>query len=264
MVHLRGRELSVLREIMDNPIASEAEHGALAARRVYEKPASLPVRILIVIGCALATAVSIWAAKGLMPVIDARQATNGHLLAEIEAAQEHQENLVIGRELAAGDLERERERVLTAAGYEGPPPSLRIAAATAEVEGPGISVTFTATSQVEAKMRDRELSLLVNYLFAAGGEAISINGHRLGTTAAIRAAGGAILVNLQPLLPPYRVEAIGDTTALQGALVEGESGKLLLDLRGRGIQVDVVPEPELRLPAAPIPNLDDTRTGKDS
>ncbi|MDO4792260.1 MAG: DUF881 domain-containing protein [Buchananella hordeovulneris] len=263
MVHLRGRELSVLREIMDNPIASEAERDALAARRVYEKPASLPARILIVLACAVAGATTVWSAKALVPVIDARSAANGHIVTQIEDAQEQQETLIKARDAAAAQLETERNRVLESVGFTPPHPGIRIEAATIPAQGPGLSVTFSLPTQADAKLRDRELAMVANNLFAAGAEAIAINGHRLGGTTAVRAAGGAILVNLQPLLPPYRVEAIGETTALQDGVVAGESGNLLLELRGRGIQVDVVREEELKLPAAPAPKLDDSKLGKD-
>src|SRR5882757_8029935 len=44
---------------------------------------------------------------------------------------------------------------------------------------------------------------------AAGAEAVGVNGQRLVATSPIRAAGETITVNFRPLVPPYKVEAIG-------------------------------------------------------
>lgn len=59
------------------------------------------------------------------------------------------------------------------------------------------------------QIHDGDLQLVVNALFAAGAEAMAINGSRLVATTPIRSAGGTIVVNFRPLSPPYRVEAIG-------------------------------------------------------
>ena len=59
------------------------------------------------------------------------------------------------------------------------------------------------------RIHDTDLQLVVNALFAAGAEAVSVNDSRLVATTAIRAAGDTIVVNFRPLTPPYRVSAIG-------------------------------------------------------
>jgi uncharacterized protein YlxW (UPF0749 family) len=60
-----------------------------------------------------------------------------------------------------------------------------------------------------ARIYDSDVQLLVNALWATGAESISINNRRLTSTSAIRSAGEAIMVNYQPLLPPYKISAIG-------------------------------------------------------
>lgn len=60
-----------------------------------------------------------------------------------------------------------------------------------------------------ARIYDSDVQLLVNALWASGAESIAINNRRLTSTSAIRSAGDAILVNYQPLLPPYKIAAIG-------------------------------------------------------
>ncbi|ERB52720.1 hypothetical protein N806_16275 [Rhodococcus sp. P27] len=46
---------------------------------------------------------------------------------------------------------------------------------------------------------------------------------RIGPTVTIRQAGGAMLVDNQPVFSPYRVEAIGDTRALQREFVVSDA-----------------------------------------
>ena len=56
---------------------------------------------------------------------------------------------------------------------------------------------------------DRDLQDIANALWSLGAEAIAINGQRLTATTAIRAAGGAILVDFRPITSPYQIVAIG-------------------------------------------------------
>lgn len=59
------------------------------------------------------------------------------------------------------------------------------------------------------KIHDVDLQLVINALFAAGAEAVAVNGNRIVATTPIRAAGATIVVNFRPLTPPYRIVAIG-------------------------------------------------------
>lgn len=70
---------------------------------------------------------------------------------------------------------------------------------------------------------DRDMQLVVNSLFAAGAEAISIGDVRIGPATAIRQAGGAILVDNQPVLAPYVVSAIGPVRQMQSSFVVSDA-----------------------------------------
>ena len=70
-------------------------------------------------------------------------------------------------------------------------------------------------------MLDRDLQTVVNGLWAAGAEAVAVNGQRLTALSAIRSAGDAILVDYRPLTRPYVVTAIGDPATLQAAVRRG-------------------------------------------
>ena len=94
---------------------------------------------------------------------------------------------------------------------------LAAVAGTTALAGPGVSVQLSdsirqpATPQEAGAFRihDVDLQLVVNALFAAGAEAVSVNGNRLVATTPIRAAGDTIVVNFRPLNTPYEVRAIG-------------------------------------------------------
>lgn len=76
----------------------------------------------------------------------------------------------------------------------------------------------------DGRVLDQDLQLIVNGLWAAGAEAVAINGQRLTALSAIRSAGAAILVDYRPLSPPYRIVAIGDPQRLQKRFSDGPGG----------------------------------------
>lgn len=90
-------------------------------------------------------------------------------------------------------------------------------AGAATLRGSGLRVKVSDSNSVPAdvadasayRISDTDLQLLVNALWAAGAEAIAINGNRVVATTSVRAAGETIVVNFRPLSPPYRLEAIG-------------------------------------------------------
>lgn len=150
---------------------------------------------------------------------------------------------------------------------------LELAAGTIPVTGPGL-VVMIADAAVEdptlaeppdgstdqGRVIDRDLQDVVNGLWAAGAEAVAVNDVRLSSRAAIRSAGEAILVDFTPLSPPYRVAAVGDSSALEVDFVDGPSGRRLQTLSEfSGITFSVSREQDLSLPAAAPPELRSTR-----
>jgi uncharacterized protein YlxW (UPF0749 family) len=109
--------------------------------------------------------------------------------------------------------------------------------AATKVTGPGVTVTLTDPgvspdlSDVSKEripgsrqvVLDRDLQLVVNSLWASGAEAIAVGGVRVGPNVTIRQAGGAILVDNQPISSPYAIVAIGPPHAIQDAF-EGSAG----------------------------------------
>jgi len=115
-----------------------------------------------------------------------------------------------------------------------------VASGAAAVSGPGLRVTLDDAADVRqnpdqadplSRVMASDIQEVVNGLWAAGAEAISVNGERLTSLSAVRGAGLAILVDLSPLLPPYSVEAIGDPDALR-ARFSRTSASTRLELLG--------------------------------
>jgi uncharacterized protein YlxW (UPF0749 family) len=138
------------------------------------------------------------------------------------------------------------------------------------VTGPGLLVTLanadptadedpvggTTEQDPREKVQDGDLQLVVNALWAAGAEGISINGQRLGPTTAIRFAGEAVLVDFQPVTNPYEVSAIGDPHTLRDRFVLNPQVQALANLSiSLGLRFDLASRDELTLPAANIPEL---------
>jgi len=128
------------------------------------------------------------------------------------------------------------------------------------VRGPGLRVVLSDAAQDataadapagSGRVVDRDLQTVVNGLWLAGAEAVAVNGQRLTSLSAIRAAGGALLVDYRPLTPPYALSAVGDPVALQTRLAAESAGRYLRALQdnyGIGVRVEAVDA--LQLPAA--------------
>ncbi|PST47086.1 hypothetical protein CPA40_01825 [Bifidobacterium callitrichos] len=106
---------------------------------------------------------------------------------------------------------------------------------------------------------DGDLQLLVSLLWQSGAEAISINGHRLGVQTSIRTAGGAILVGLDAVSSPYRIEAIGNSGDLSASVGRKRLGALYDAYQNAGITLQVKESKGLTLEAAVVGDLNYAR-----
>ncbi|MEZ0492874.1 DUF881 domain-containing protein [Kineococcus sp. TBRC 1896] len=155
-----------------------------------------------------------------------------------------------------------------AASADAAASALEVAAAATPVTGPGLRVVLDDAPTPEAgagatsgRVVDRDVQLVVNGLWAAGAEAVAVNGQRLGALSSVRAAGEAILVDYRPLTPPYTVSAVGDPAALQTAFAASVAGRYLQVLRDNyGVRTEVGTADALELPAARL-DLRSARAG---
>jgi len=142
---------------------------------------------------------------------------------------------------------------------------------TVPVQGPGVVITLEDSPRAAAgesgaedeRVQDFDVQVAVNGLWSAGAEAVAVNGHRLTNLTAIRSAGGAILVDLQPLLPPYRIEAIGDPQRLRAEFARSSAQAHLSTLSTAfSISHEVAEAEELALPAASTSQLRHATAGE--
>ncbi|MFI9486228.1 DUF881 domain-containing protein [Promicromonospora sp. NPDC052451] len=135
------------------------------------------------------------------------------------------------------------------------------------VRGPGLVVRLTDGSggglvepgdaPAESRVRDADVQFVVNELWAAGAEAVAVNDQRLTSLSAIRNAGDAILVDLQPLNgPTYTIEAVGDPEDMQVEFARSAGlGFLQLLSAEYDIKNEVTTSEGMYLPGAGSPTL---------
>lgn len=135
----------------------------------------------------------------------------------------------------------------------------QIAAGATALSGPGVTVTCDDAPQARSddqRVADGDLRVLINGLWEAGAEAISINGQRITATSAIRSAGSAITVNYTSLTPPYRITALGDPASMPGRLASGQAGAWWSYLRTNyGLVWSVSTGKKLDVPASTVVTL---------
>ena len=95
--------------------------------------------------------------------------------------------------------------------------SARVAAGLVALEGPGLVLQLddsqvpvpAGAAAADYRVSGSDLRTVVEELWLAGAEAVSINGERAVPTTAFVDIGGSVLVNSAYLAPPYQVAAIG-------------------------------------------------------
>lgn len=132
---------------------------------------------------------------------------------------------------------------------------VRMIAGMLPVKGTGVEVVLDNRAKANGQgleanlfaVRDDDILKVLNELRGAGAEAFSINGIRVVATTEIRLAGSFINVNLIRILPPYRIEAIGDPDMLKSGLEV--SGGVVEYLKGMEIKVSVEKKKDIHIPA---------------
>lgn len=139
------------------------------------------------------------------------------------------------------------------------PLDVALASATSRVEGPGVVVKLEdgpSSASRSGIVRDTDLRTIMNLLWQAGAEAISIDGNRVGPGTTVRTAGSAILVNLNPVSSPYVIEALGDPAAMLEMLSTGAGAESMRDLeKSLGSSVSAVRQEKLTFSALPLQTL---------
>lgn len=113
---------------------------------------------------------------------------------------------------------------------------VKILAGLTELEGPGVRVELRDSKKpasgifpADLIVHDVDVLKVVNELWNAGAEAISVNNHRVVGGTSFRCVGSVILVDDVKIASPVVIRAIGDPDTLKGAMELPEG--VLADMR---------------------------------
>lgn len=122
-----------------------------------------------------------------------------------------------------------------------------------ELNGKGIIINLDDSKLTEKIsnmndyiVHDLDLVEVVNELFNAGAEAVSVNGQRIVSTTAINCSGNIVKINDEKLGVPFEVKAIGLPDKLYGALTR--PGGYLELMEDDGVYVDVQKSDDINIP----------------
>jgi uncharacterized protein YlxW (UPF0749 family) len=261
--------MTLLTSMMERPL-DPGYAAAAAQREAAGLPASTGTRTPTVVVAAVVTGLlltlgavalrtpstsAIQAKANLVSQIEARRAAVGKQEVQLRAVQAQVDKL---QAQALGQDESSLQTRLAA---------LTLASGAEAVTGEGITVQLdnapgsdnssadgnprTDATKDDGTVFSKDLQIVVNGLWEAGAEAISVNGQRLTSKSAIRFAGEAILVNYRPLVRPYTISAIGNSDDLQVEFASNDGGAYARALKDNyGIRVSIDAADRLTLPAA--------------
>ena len=228
-----------------------------ATGRMRTAPVSTAV-VLLVVGVLLAVAVGQLrqSRPGLLKARDGLRA--GIVREDADVAR-------LARDVDTARAETARLRDAALGSNGAALASAELAAGLVAVRGPGVVVVLDdapgssddpfGSDENRAtgggRVLDRDLQRVVNALWAAGAEAVSVAGQRLTASSAIRSAGDAVLVDYRPISPPYEIRAIGDPQSLEPDFVNSSAAQGLTTLHSLvGLQFSVRSVRSLQVPAA--------------
>ncbi|HSN43225.1 MAG TPA: DUF881 domain-containing protein [Propionibacteriaceae bacterium] len=241
--------MDLLRQIREEAVDPDYARAATAGRATRHVGA-LSAIALVVAGALFATAlVSTTRAKPLVT------SEVEKLVAYIREAEVHQAALEGQRAGLRDDVDAIQSAALGGKGsVAAQSGTAAVISGAVAVTGPGVVILAddADSSTVDGRVLDQDLRQLVNGLWAAGAEAVAINGHRITTRTAIREAGSAITVDYRSLDRPYRVEAIGDPNRLPADFAATTGGAWWAYLNDNyGLTFELESSDSLTLPADP-------------
>lgn len=250
-----GQSMALLTELMEHPLDGSYQDRAEARAAKGEPRLSGHRSPLLLIACLALGLLLVVAAQTLRVPKETASGERGQIIDQIEGKQRSNDTSKRTITRLRSQIGTLRSRGLDEAGSKALATRLRqteTAAGAVAVTGPGLVMTLddraSAAKRDGSDPRDGgraqdvltsgDLQVLVNGLWQAGAEAVSINGNRLTSLSAIRFAGEAILVDFRPLARPYKITAIGKPTTMWQTFRDG-SGGAYLDATKRLLGLDV-------------------------
>ena len=266
--------MTLLTSMLERPL--DAGYQEAADRRAAAGlPPATPTRTAAVIIMMVLTGFLFAdGAQALRPRPTAAATVKSELVSRIESLQaegQQQESQITALRKEVGDLDALQLRQAGAADLTDTIRDLEIAAGVVAMSGPGLTVTMDDAPSAGAdpnpgdrpssgfdsgRVTSSDLQIVVNGLWGVGAEAIAINGHRLTSTAAIRFAGQAIIVNFRPITPPYVITVLGDAARMQQLFEPSFAGVYLAQLGDQfGITSDLAASDRLTVPGDSMTRL---------
>ncbi|MEU3287935.1 DUF881 domain-containing protein [Streptomyces longwoodensis] len=260
--------MSLLTNVMDHSLDDGYAEAAARKQGDGGMPKTLRAKLGLAAGLVLAAlVVTVGAAQARVaaPVVAKERE---ELIDRIDRETEAADKLEASVDELRDDVSARQRAALEKSGGGDRGDLVGVLSGALAVHGPGVKLVVndakeassggngdpreTADFSDTGRVRDRDMQRVVNGLWESGAEAVSINGQRLTSLSAIRAAGDAILVDNKPLVPPYTVLAVGDGKNLSTRFQDSADGLYLDALRENfGIRTAISVEDDVRLPAAP-------------
>jgi uncharacterized protein YlxW (UPF0749 family) len=252
--------MTLIRAMLERPL--DPGYAAAADRReAAGLPRATTLRSPLLAGAVLVIGLVVGVAASNLTAADSpRAAARADLIQQITARRTQVDQLSAQAQTLQADLTAREASRLGDQGELARGRSLAIAVGALPMEGPGMTVTLddapdadqaTGTDAGEKRGFSRDVQIVVNALWQAGAEAISINGMRLTSLSEIRFAGSAIVVGHRALNRPYVVTALGPPRDLPGDFADGPGGTYISTLHSTfGIRADTEVSQRLTVPAA--------------
>jgi uncharacterized protein YlxW (UPF0749 family) len=272
--------MTLITEMMERPL--DPGYAAAAERRqAAGLPAAAGLRSPLLIVVAILIGALLGAsALALRAPTTATSKIKGELIGQIESSRTHTDAQTLLIATLRAQINAAQAAALSEqsqGGLSAQLSRLELAAGSVPVTGPGLLITVddaptkpepvapdvnprTDTGPDHGKVIATDLQIIVNFLWDANAEAISINGHRLTSRAAIRSAGAAILVDYRPLTRPYVITAIGDPGSLGVEFADNSGGSYLQSLtNNHHIRGDIQSQKSVVVPGEPTLSVQEAK-----
>ncbi len=230
---------TMMRRPLDPGYAAAAER-----RRAAGLPPTTSLRSPLLVAATLVIGLVVGvAAYNLTAPSSPRSAARADLISQIQDRRGQVEALSAQAAALQAQVTALESQELAGQGDAQSSRNLAVAVGALPMHGPGLEVTLddapgsgaddpgsSGDQASQGQVYSRDLQFVVNALWEAGAEAISINGNRLTTVSTIRFAGSAIIVNFRPLTRPYVITALGNPREMPAAFADGPGGSYLSTL----------------------------------
>jgi len=177
--------------------------------------------------------------------LEQEQAELKKAIGELRAQVAAQQQAAVNEKTTLADINEELERQKMLAGMVA-------------LRGRGVKIVLddSAVNKIPANddpslyiVHEYQLRDVLNLLWLAGAEAVSLNGERVVATTSIYCVGSTILVNDTRLSPPYEFLAIGDPAALESTVSDSANLQTLRSrVKSYGLQFSVARSNQVQVP----------------